>query len=50
MYFLEDLDEEEYEIAIKVSKDFYYYLQTSMYYVYAYVVWTQICQIQLGIS
>ena len=23
MYFLEDLDEEEYEIAIKVSKDFY---------------------------
>ena len=31
MYFLEDLDEEEYEIAIKVSKDFYYYLHTSMY-------------------
>ena len=37
MYFLEDLDEEEYEIAIKVSKDFYYYLlHTSMYMLMLY--------------
>ena len=36
MYFLEDLDEEEYEIAIKVSKDFYYYLRTSMYMLILY--------------
>ena len=36
MYFLEDLDEEEYEIAIKVSKDSYYYLHTSMYMLMLY--------------